>query len=277
MSVEGIVKNEFDYLVIDPNTDIDFDYQPVDESIKQKLYDIHLPLNPDGTYGGTRNDALYGAITSGRGWWNHTDANYYKINDFYNMGSKGTRIMLEKFTVLQQTMRSSCGICAVNAVLKYYGEEEPLYDMELTYLNDYEKYSGEKPVKGRGSTVEGHAITLKEWGYESEYSFTKGGKPVKFPTYESYMKFIRDNLSEGRPIVVSTNLGSGHFLTVIGIDDMGTDYIYDDVLITADSCDYWDGYQDGYNVFSAYKFYTQHTNSSTTRMQSHIVIYDKAE
>ena len=76
-------------------------------------------------------------------------------------------------------------------------------------------------------------------------------------------------------MVVSTNLGSGHFLTVIGFDDMGTDYIYDDVFITADSCDYWDGYQDGYNVFSAYKVYTQHTNSSGSRLQAHNVIYDK--
>ena len=77
--------------------------------------------------------------------------------------------------------------------------------------------------------------------------------------------------------MVSTYLGSGHFLVVIGYDDMGTEYIYDDVIITADPCDYWDGYQDGYNVFSAYKFFTQHTNSKYRMMQSHLVVYDKSK
>ena len=48
-----------------------------------------------------------------------------------------------------------------------------------------------------------------------------------------------------------------------------------DVIITADSCDYWDGCQDGYNVTSAYKFYTQHTNSKHTTLQSCLVIYPK--
>ena len=101
-------------------------------------------------------------------------------------------------------------------------------------------------------------------GYNSETFGSPTAADPHFPTLESYMEFMRSNLLAGRPVVLSTYLGSGHFLTVIGVDDMGTDYIYDDVIITADSCDYWDGHQDGYNVFSAYKFYRQHTNSKHT-------------
>ena len=278
MSANGTITadSKWSYVLIDTKLEITYDYQAVDETVKQTLYDIHLPLNPDGTYGGTRDSKLYGTITSGRGWWNHTESNYYKINDFYNMGTEGSRVLLKNYTVLQQTMHSSCGICAVNSVLKYYGEEESLYDMELTYLNDYERINyAEGEVKGRGTTHPGHNATLTEWGYKSEYSLAVSGNTPKYATYEEYAQFMKTNLLAGRPIVVSTYLGSGHFLTVIGYDDMGTDYIYDDVIITADSCDYWDGYQDGYNVFSAYKFYRQHTNGSHKNLQSLIVIFRK--
>ena len=76
-------------------------------------------------------------------------------------------------------------------------------------------------------------------------------------------------------MAVSTFLGSGHFIVVIGFDDMGTDYIYDDVIVTADPCDYWDGYQDGYNVFPATKFFRQHTNSKYNALQNYLVIDKK--
>jgi hypothetical protein len=90
------------------------------------------------------------------------------------------------------------------------------------------------------------------------------------------MKFMRDTLKQGMPIAVATNPGSGHYLTVIGVDDMGTvGYMYDDVIITADSCDYWDHCQDGYNLTPAYKFYSQHTNSKHTTRQSCLVIDPK--
>ena len=147
--------------------------------------------------------------------------------------------------------------------------------MELHYLSDYEKLSGEGAVKGRGTTVEGHRITLDAWGYTADVSYASLGEFPKYKTYREYADFIRENLSAARPIAVSANLGSGHFLTVIGHDDMGTDYIYDDVIITADSLDCWDGYQDGYNVYSATKFFSQHSNATDTRFQAYIVIYDK--
>ena len=277
MAIDGTVddSSKWTYVVIDPNLDITYNYQSVDKTVKQKLYDLHLPLNPDGTYGGTRNEELYGAITSGRGWWNHTNSNYYKINDFYNMGSEGSRVLLKNYTVLQQTMSSSCGICATTSVLKYYGEAGSYYDMELSYVNDYERIMNKK-IKGTGTTVIGLKKTVDEKGYTGKTSYVAAGSTPKYATYEAYVQFMRENLQAGRPIVTCTYLGSGHFVTVIGYDDMGTDYIYDDVFVIADSCDYWDGYQDGYNVFSAYKFFRQHTNKGYTPLQSMLVIYKKA-
>ena len=97
-----------------------------------------------------------------------------------------------------------------------------------------------------------------------------------YDSYEVYMEHMRTNLEAGRPIVVSTNMGSGHYIVVIGMDDMGTEFTYDDVIITADSSDYWDGYQDGYVVSSAYKFFRQHTNKGYAILQSFLVIYKKS-
>ena len=150
-------------------------------------------------------------------------------------------------------MSASCGICAVSSVLKYYGEEESYYDLELSYLKDYISVTLES-LRINGSNVKSHNAALEKLGYNSEYGQTLSGSTPKYATYEEYMQFMRSNLREGRPIVVSTYLGSGHFITVIGLDDMGTDYIYDDALIIADSSDYWDGYQDGYNIYPALSF-----------------------
>ena len=275
MRTNGSVTDKCSYIIVDPKLNIEYAIWPVEEETKQTLYDIHLPKNPDGSYGCTRDWDLYGSIISGNGYYNHTNSNYYKINDFYNMENTETRILLSDYTVLQQTMHSSCGICAVNSVLKYYGyDEESYYDLELSYLTLYEQINAsEGAVKGRGTSVIGHTRALSEMGYTADYYTTAKGNNPTFDTYEKYMSFMRKNLVAGRPIVVSTNLGSGHYLTVIGIDDMGPDYIYDDVIITADSCDYWDGYQDGYNTFSATKFYSQHTNGSGSMLQSILVIY----
>jgi hypothetical protein len=194
------------------------------------------------------------------------------------MGSEGTRIMLPHYTILQQTMSSSCGICSVISVLKYYGMEGDYYDLELEYLNHYENINADEgQVKGQGTSTVGNTLALAEWGYETEYGLALKGDTPKYATYEAYVAMISENLLEGRPIVCTTNFGSGHFLTIIGYDDMGTDYIYDDVIITADSSDYWDGYQDGYTLYSAYKYFKQHTNGSYSKLQQHIIIFDNKE
>ena len=267
----GLISDQQSFVIIDPGLDITFDLQPVDETQKQTTYENHLPRNPDGTFGGTRDSDLYGNIVSGRGWWDHLESNYYKINDFYNMGSEGSRVLLPNYTVLQQTMSSSCGVCAVNSVLSYYGVEGDPYEMEESYVKRYEEVNM-KIIRGTGTSASYHKVTLEDMGYESAVFSSKQGMPPQFPTYEGYAEFMRGNLESGKPIVVSTNLGSGHYLTVIGIDDMGTDYIYDDVIITADSSDYWDGHQDGYNIFSATKFYRQHTNGNHTTLYASLVI-----
>lgn len=84
---------------------------------------------------------------------------------------------------------------------------------------------------------------------------------------------VLNNLINDRPIVNVVSPSGGHFITIIGYDDMGTDYIYDDVLVIADSSDYWDGYQDGYNMYSATQYYNQFANGSNTNLYPVLIIY----
>ena len=48
---------------------------------------------------------------------------------------------------------------------------------------------------------------------------------------------------------------AGQYAAIIGIDDLGTEYTNDDVLILADSYDTTDHLQDGYTNWSLEKFY----------------------
>ncbi len=280
MSYNGTVSNKCQYVVIDPNIDVEFEIEEEDLTPCQPLTEIYLPLNDEGfkggvKYGGSRDTALYGYITTGDGVTDRTNKPYYKITDFYNMGSEGSRLLLKNYTVLQQTMSSSCGVCAVTAVLKYYGHEGSYFDLELEYTNAYDNHPGIDDVV-RGGTSNGyHKILLKDWGYASHHYRSLAGEEPPFVSYENFASFVKYNIKNNRPIVVSASPKGGHFLTIIGIDDMGTDYIYDDVVVIADSSDYWDNYQDGYNIYPATQFYRQFANQSLTYLQQCLVIYDK--
>ena len=83
------------------------------------------------------------------------------------------------------------------------------------------------------------------------------------------------HLANDRPISFGANAGSAHFITVVGFDDMGTDYIYDDVIITSDSADFNDHFQDSYVVYPATAFYRHDTSGNHKMLQQYAVIYGK--
>ena len=56
---------------------------------------------------------------------------------------------------------------------------------------------------------------------------------------------------------------------------MGTEYIYDDTLIISDSSGYCDGYQDGFNMYSATQFYRQFANGGTNYLYQCLIIDKK--
>ena len=277
MNTLGNISNKYSFVLIDPKIDIDFNRQEKDLTEKQTFYDLHHPLNPNGNYGGTRNQDLYGPVRIGNGSNDHKEANYVKHTDYYSMKSEGSRILLENYQILQQTMNSSCGICSMGSIIKHYGfeAETSYYDLEEKLTRSFNALHS-LDIKGMGIPSMKHLKeALQYWGYSGYVGYTSAGNLPKFTSYAQWSAFLQYHLANGRPISFGANAGSAHFITVIGFDDMGTDYIYDDVLITSDSADYTDHFQDGYVVYPATAFYRHDTNGSQKTLQQYAVIYGK--
>lgn len=243
-----------------------------DTSEKEPHYDLHLILNADGSYGGSRDVEKYGSISTKNGSRNVLWSNYYKVNDYYNMGDDGSRLLLEEYRMFQQTMGSSCGLCAMMSIFNYYGEEVD-ESWEVTLCEAYERFAN-REVKGTGTTYEFNVKVLTEYGYKATTSHSKRFDEPVFPTYETYRDFMKENLEKDRPVMTSITPRGGHWVVVIGFDDMGTDYIYDDVFILSDSNDVWDHYQDSYNIYSATDFYNVHVNNSLSTIQGMVIMQE---
>ena len=100
MGVSGNITDKYSFVLIDPKIDVDFNRQEKDLAEKQTFYEVHHPLNPNGNYGGTRDQMLYGPVRIANGGNDHKEANYIKHTDYYNMGSEGSRLLLEKYQIL---------------------------------------------------------------------------------------------------------------------------------------------------------------------------------
>ena len=70
-----------------------------------------------------------------------------------------------------------------------------------------------------------------------------------------FVKWLTGHIKEGHPIITHTNLWNGHYVVIIGYDNMGTPQLGDDVLIIADPYDTWDHWQDGYIVQPVEEFF----------------------
>ena len=242
---------------------------------QQTLHDLHFIFNADGSYGGTRDASKYGTITTKNGNRNRTFTTYYKINDYYNLGDENTRLLLKNYVTFQQTMAYSCGMCSAISALKYYGEPITEAD-EVNFMDYYRQVTGAYPDTG-GAKVGPLLDTVKARGYEGELGISYKNDVSHFPTYYEYRAFLKEHLSKDRPIIFNMANKGGHYAVVIGFDDMGTDYMYDDVAIVADSSDYWDHYQDGYCTWSANQLYNVFTNSKHTTNHAYVVFYPKEE
>ena len=208
---------------------------------------------------------------------NHKEANYVKHTDYYNMKSEGSRLLLEKYQILQQTMYASCGICSVGAIMKHYGYESDstYYELEEKLALSFNKMHNVDINQLGIPSMKHLKEALRAWGYSAYVGATAAGNLPIFTSYEQWAAFLKYNLANGRPVTFGANAGSAHFITVIGFDDMGTDYIYDDVIITSDSADFNDHFQDSYVVYPATAFYRHDTSGNHKTLQQYAVIYGK--
>ena len=288
----GVISDQFDYLVVAPKVTVTFERGEETSTIKQTKPENHLYLNNDGSFGGTRDADLYGVGTPLNGQYDCDNSIYHKFVDVYNLQNTESRIVLPNYRAFQQTMASSCGICSTISVLMYYGYDiaslgaSTFYDMEEIIVNKYEKISnttvkgsgvgsaGLFKLMGTGVAAEPGLGFSPEKGSYSRDSYA-GESSMLFPTYDSFLTWVTTNLNGNTPMPVSWRPHGGHWEVIIGIDTMGTDYIYDDVLILADSADNWDHYQDGYNIVPATLFYRQWYNGSFSYNQQYNIFANK--
>ena len=250
----------------------------------QEAFEKHLILREDGNYGGTRNEAKYGNGVAFNGANDHPEANYYALVDYYTLGSAGTRIVVPHWMQWEQTMASSCGISSMLSTLYYHGcdlkddqgRSIPVYDWEVQLVDWYESISGKVVFNsGIGASNAAAVVNQKVDGFSSAYGCyykSTAQSAYPYPTYESFRSDIKAKLTDGNPLCVSRRPYGGHWETIIGFDDMGTETMYDDVIILGDSGDGQDHYQDGYNTLSAVVFYNQWYNGSFNTNQQYFFI-----
>ena len=276
----GNTSNKYEYISVSPKNQFSIDRVESDptEIVPTNIPENHLIRNADGSYGGTTDEKKYGSGTPLNGQYDHTDRNYHKFVDYYNMTSTDTRTILTNYRAFSQTMASSCGICSTFSVLMYYGYDISVYN-EISLVEKYETVNNAN-IKGSGVGSSGLKTMLTAYGFTGVIadsygrdSYT-GPSSMNFETYDIFIKFVLSKLSNGTPIPISWRPHGGHWEVIIGYDNMGTEYIYDDVIVLADSGDSWDHYQDGYNTYPATLFYRQWYNGSFTWNQQYVV-FDK--
>ena len=173
----------------------------------------------------------------------HTDSIYYTVNDYYNMASNGSLHIISHYETYQQTTAYSCGPAAALMVLNHFGISG-YSEMEIG------KLVGTDPEKG--TAVEGLRRFLESLGFQLEYH--ESTKP-RFDNILECEEYLIRAIDSNVPVLVEWVDWYGHWQTIIGLDTCGTENIYDDVLIMADSYDLTDHYQDGYYVVPFARFF----------------------
>lgn len=174
----------------------------------------------------------------------HPDSPYFYDVDFYNAKSTDSLAILSQFPTIQQTSWWSCGISASMMVMDYFGElgdwnEETLAALRTDHSSLHDGTCLDQMIE----------IFDKVGGFELETTYDYADNLDAID-----MKWFREHLEAGVPILIGWNDWGGHWQVAIGYDTMGTEYEGDDVLIVADSFDTTDHNQDGYGVYGMERF-----------------------
>jgi hypothetical protein len=177
---------------------------------------------------------------------------YYKNLDVYNLKSTKTRTMLEKYKSIQQATEFTCGVTSMLTVLDYYNQRGDLNEMDLAQLRDKTDGLPGTTVREMLNVV---AKLPGDWDVKSSYDLVEGDSEFGYGIMEGndYIdlgEMIPYYLEKGVPIMVMWHEWGGHYQTIIGYDNMGTEATCDDVILLMDSYDTTDHNQDGYVVES---------------------------
>lgn len=202
-------------------------------------------------------DGEVAAAAGALGQGDVADSPYFKAIDYYNGSPSDTLVLLDHFKTYQQTSDRSCGAACVLMTLNYLegsapGENALDKEMDIRYV-DNKREDG-----SYGATTASVAKALTDRGYEVQTSAdTQDADGYSFYSEYDLADFITEKLKAGKPILTESSEWGGHWMVLIGYDNMGTDVMYDDVLVFADPYDTSDHCQDGYYTISFERYVSQ--------------------
>jgi hypothetical protein len=164
---------------------------------------------------------------------------YYTGIDFSTLKSDSNLTVIPLKSYRQQVTNYSCGAVAAMTAMSYYGlpvnntdADEDRVAHEI-YENVTEK-TGLNPEQ------------ITQWYRRNGWNATWGTGGSR--------DMLRKNLKNGIPTMVEWMDWGGHWVIVTGYDTRGTDTVWDDMIIFADSVDCHDDRVDGVTYFNYGEF-----------------------
>ena len=155
---------------------------------------------------------------------------YYTGIDFTALKSNDHLTVIPLRSFRQQVTNYSCGAVAAMTVMSYY--QRPVNNTDADeFCVAHEMYSN--VTEKTGINPEQVTAWFKRDGWNA--SWGTGGT----------RQMLLDNLKNGIPTMVEWMDWGGHWVVVVGYDTRGTENIWDDVIIFADSVDSHDDRVDG--------------------------------
>jgi hypothetical protein len=162
---------------------------------------------------------------------------YYTGIDFDTLKSDNNLTVLPLKSFRQQVTNYSCGPVAAMTVMSWYGQPVKNTDAdELRVVNEM----------NTSETIGTNPEQMAGW-------FTRNGMNATWGTGGS-REMLRENLRNGIPTIIEWIDWGGHWVVVVGYDTRGTETVWDDVIIFADSVDSHDDRVDGITYFNYGEF-----------------------
>jgi hypothetical protein len=155
---------------------------------------------------------------------------YYTGIDFDTLKSNDHLTVIHLKSFRQQVTNYSCGAAAAMTVMSFYGEPANNTDTEEIRISH--------EMNGNVSDKTGiNPAQLASWfnGHGWNATWGTGGS----------RQMLLSNLKAGIPTMVEWMDWGGHWVVVVGYDTRGTETVWDDVIIFADSVDSHDDRIDG--------------------------------
>lgn len=197
-----------------------------------------------------------------KGEANIIDSPYFCKFDFYNSSPTKTLIKLDKFQTYQQSEGWSCGAACCLMALNYFGEKN-ITEKQLISDLDTRSFKNRKEDGSCGTSTKSIVKYFIDHGYKVESALNKPDELVNssnksFDNYIDFANYVKKHLRDGNVIMVENVEFGGHWMVIVGYDDMGRpDFPDVHVIVFADPYDVNSHWQDGYIVRSAVRYFDQ--------------------